>query len=63
VVFEKAGLEMELLSNTSISPGFGMSIDPADSVVPYREMSPWLFSEVEIETFPDPNRSEPPWAT
>jgi hypothetical protein len=26
-------------------------------------MNPWLFSEVVIETFPDPRRSDPPSAT
>jgi hypothetical protein len=61
--FDNAGLVMELLSYTSISPGDGRLIDPADNVVPYRVMNPGLVSEVAIETFPDPNRSDPPSAT
>jgi hypothetical protein len=64
VVFENAGLVMVLFPYTSISPGFGMSIDPADNVVPsYRAISPWLVSEVATETFPDPKRSNPPVST
>jgi hypothetical protein len=62
-VFENAGLVMELLSYESISPGAGTSIDPADNVVPYRVINPWLISEVAIETFPDPKRSDPPSLT
>src|SRR4029077_8077957 len=61
--FESAGHVMELVSYTSISPGDGRLIDAADNVVPYRVMNPWLFSEVVIETFPDPKRSDPPSAT
>ena len=53
----------ELVSYTSISPGFGISIDPANSVVPNRVTPPELFSEVAIETFPDPRRSDPPSLT
>jgi hypothetical protein len=61
--FENAGLVMELLSYESIPPGDGRSIDPADNVVPNRVMPPWLTSEVAIETFPDPKRSDPPSVT
>ena len=62
-MFEKAGLVMEQFSYASISPGFGMSIDAEDSVVPFREMNPLLISAVAIETVPDPKMSDPPSAT
>ena len=51
---------MELLSYMLISPEAGTLIDVADNVVPYRVMNPWLVSEVAIETFPDPKRSDEP---
>jgi hypothetical protein len=63
VVFENAGLVMEQFSYASISPGFGMAIDAAESVVPFREMNPSLISALAIETLPDPKMSDPPSAT
>jgi hypothetical protein len=41
VVFDNAGLVMELLLYESIPPGFGWLINAADSVVPYRVIPGW----------------------
>jgi hypothetical protein len=60
LVFENAGLVMELFPYEVMLPGDGRSIDPADNLVPVSWMNPWLASEVAIATFPDPTSSDAP---
>jgi hypothetical protein len=63
LVFENAGLVMELFPYVVMLPGDGRVTDAADNAVPVRVMNPWLVSEVAIETLPDPNRSDAPSPT
>jgi hypothetical protein len=48
LVFENAGLVMELFPYVVILPGDGRVIDAADNAVPVRVMNPWLVSEVGL---------------